>query len=62
MVCQVDTSWDQLLIHLTQFLEHQSYEVIVHTSTYDGDPLVTTYNGAHVDFIDIKANSTSSIL
>ncbi len=52
--------WDNLLVNLSKELSN-SYKVYCHTSTYDGDKNINYYEGAYIDFIDLKANGSQSI-
>ena len=53
--------WDQLLSHLSRHLS-KSYDVIVHTSSYDAVPGMTHCDGARIDIIGFNANGPSSIV
>ena len=53
--------WDNLLLNLSKELSKRNI-VFCHTSIFDGDPEITFYEGANIDFINLSANGFQSIL
>ncbi len=53
--------WENLLLNLSRELS-KSNIVFCHTSTLDGDPDITFYAGANIEFINLSANGIQSIL
>jgi len=52
--------WDQLVNHLTIKLENQ-FNFLVYTSKYNAEPGLSTYNGAKLKIINLKANGIQSV-
>ena len=52
--------WDQLVNHLTIKLSNQ-FNFLVYTSKYNAEPGLTTYNGAKLKIINLKANGVQSV-
>jgi len=52
--------WDQLVNHLTIKLRNQ-FNFLVYTSKYNAEPGLTTYNGAKLKIINLKANGVQSV-
>ena len=52
--------WDQLLNHLTFGLQDE-YAFSVYTSSYDAVDGITTFNGAKLPIIPLKANGPQSV-
>ena len=53
--------WDNLLLNLSKELSKRNIVFVIQVF-FDGDPEITFYEGANIDFINLSANGFQSIL